>query len=85
MTGARLNPAAPEGTAGATSEVANKKLAKPVLVSRGQQKILRPNDCGRSGRAGQLPQRRDHFGTMVGFPQEYAPGRQIVVFYLHKT
>jgi hypothetical protein len=37
-TGARLDPEAQEGTAGATSKVTPNELAKPVLVSRGEQK-----------------------------------------------
>jgi len=38
-TGARLSPEAPEGTAGATSKVTPNELAKPILVSRGEQKF----------------------------------------------
>jgi hypothetical protein len=42
-----------------------------------------PIRCGWSGRAGQLPQRRDYLGATIGLRQEYAAGGQIVVFNSH--
>ena len=75
-TGARLSPEAPEGTAGATSKVTPKKLAKPILVSRGAQKNFKRATSGNSGDQEALVSSRSVATTWVpryGFGRKTLP------------